>query len=44
MDYISELEKALQYTFQNKALLQDDITHSFYSDEEKSHEKDYERL
>ena len=40
MDYISELEKALQYTFQNKTLLQEAMTHSSYSHEENRHEKD----
>lgn len=44
MDNISELEKALQYTFQNKAFLQEAMTHSSYSHEGNRHEKDNERL
>lgn len=44
MEVISELEKALCYTFRNKALLQEALTHSSFSHEGNRHEKDNERL
>ena len=44
MDNISELEKALQYTFRNKAFLQEAMTHSSYSHEGNRNEKYNERL
>ena len=39
MEVISELEKALCYTFRNKALLQEALTHSSFSHEGNRHEQ-----
>ena len=42
---LGELEKRIEYTFQNKALLKQALTHSSYANEQKIRKSgDYERL
>ena len=42
---LAELEKRIEYTFQNKALIKQALTHSSYANEQKIRKNgDYERL